>query len=95
MKEKVEKVLTGVKHPVINLSLVDLGIIKDFNIQKGKVKVIFAFPFPNIPIKEQIIKSVRKAVEKVGLEIEIETTIMSQEEMQKFLSLEQENWKGV
>jgi len=94
-KKRVEEILAGIKHPSINLSLIDLGIIKNFDVQEDKAKVVFAFPFLNIPIKEQIIESVKIPLERVGLKVEVEITVMSQEELEKFLSLEQANWKGL
>jgi len=94
-RKKIEEILTKIKHPAINRNLVDLGIIRDFSVKGDKVKIIFAFPSPNVPIKEQIIQSVREPIEKTGLSFKAETTVMNQEELQKFLTLEKKNWKGL
>ncbi|NPA44352.1 MAG: iron-sulfur cluster assembly protein, partial [Chlorobi bacterium] len=49
-KREVLKGLENVMHPAINFSLIDLGIIKDINIEDENAKVIFAVPFKNNPI---------------------------------------------
>jgi len=49
-KEDVLKSLENVMHPAINFSLVKLGIVKDIIIENDNAKVIFALPFANIPI---------------------------------------------
>jgi len=53
-----------------------------------------AFPFPNIPIKDHLINSVRQPIEKLGLEVEMRVTVMSQEERERFLAMEERAWKG-
>jgi metal-sulfur cluster biosynthetic enzyme len=93
-EEDVHNVLAWVNHPMIDRSLLDLGIIKHIAVEQRKVKVTLAFPFPNIPIKDHIIHSVREPIQKLGAEIELKLSIMNHEELQKFLAMEQEAWKG-
>ena len=94
LEEDVRKILVDVKHPAIDRTLLDLGIIKSTTVKNNNVEILLAFPFPNIPIGEQIINSVREPLSKQGLEVKIETTVMNKEELQKFLAMEQESWKG-
>jgi ATP-binding protein involved in chromosome partitioning len=93
-EEDVRNVLARVKHPMIDRSLLELGIIKHMAAEQRKVKVTLAFPFPNIPIEDHIIYSVREPLQKLGAEIEVKLTVMNHEELQKFLAMEQEAWKG-
>ena len=93
-EENIRKAIAGVKHPAINYSLLELGIIKTIDIENGEATIILAFPFPNIPIKEDLINSVRKPIENLGVEVEMKETVMNQEELQKFLAMEQDAWKG-
>jgi metal-sulfur cluster biosynthetic enzyme len=93
-EEDVRKVLARVNHPMIDRSLLELGVIKHIAVEQRKVKVTLAFPFPNIPIKDDIIQSVREPVQKLGAEIEVKLTVMNHEELQKFLAMEQDAWKG-
>jgi len=38
---------------------------------------------------------VKLSVEKLGVEVKMETTVMNQEEVNKFLAMEQSGWKGM
>jgi len=93
-EQDVREVLARVKHPMIDRSLLDLGIIKDIRIESDKIEITLAFPFPNIPIEDHLIDSVREPITKLGAEVELRLTVMNQEELQKFLTMEQEAWKG-
>ena len=93
-EEDVRKVLARVNHPMIDRSLLELGVIKHIAVEQRKVKVTLAFPFPIIPIKDHIIQSVREPLQKLGAEIEVKLTVMNHDELQKFLAMEQDAWKG-
>ncbi|MCD6574675.1 DUF59 domain-containing protein [Candidatus Aerophobetes bacterium] len=94
LEEKVNKVIAQIRHPTIARTLTDLGIVKNVMVNGKKVTVTLAFPFPNIPIKDYLIGSVKEPVEKLGAEVDVKVTVMSQEEIQKFLIMEQESWEG-
>ncbi len=88
------KIVSQVMHPAVDRNLVDLGIVKDIEVENDNATVIFAFPFPNIPIANQLISSVQFPLEKLGLSVEYKITTMNQEEVQAFLAMEQAAWKG-
>ncbi len=90
----IRQTIEQAKHPAIDHSLVDLGIVKDVVIAEQKVMLTFAFPFAGIPIKEQLIDSVRLPLQNLGAEVEVEDIVMGEEELQKFLAMEQDAWKG-
>ncbi len=92
-EEEVLNKLAEVKHPFIDCTLKELGIIKNIMVNSSNVIVNFALPFPNIPIKDNLINSTKKALEELGAKLEVKITIMTQEELQKFLDLEKKNWK--
>jgi len=94
-EDDIRQAIEQVKHPAIDRTLVELGIVKDKTFEGNKVILTFAFPFPNVPIKDYLINSVKRPLEELGLEVEVNTTIMNQEERQRFLALEQESWKGL
>ena len=87
--------LSKVEHPAISYSLVKLGIVTDVELNSNKVSVVFAFPFPNIPIAETLINSIAKPVESLGLEFNYIVRTMNEEEKNRFLQLEAEAWKGL
>ena len=92
--KKIKKILNSVKHPAINSTLYDLGILKDINLKDGKAVITLAFPHPSIPIKDLLIGLVKNPLVDLGLAVDVETIVMNEEELQKFLALEQENWRG-
>lgn len=93
IKEVVDA-LQNVEHPAISLSLIDLGILTDIELINQDVVVVFAFPFPNIPIADQLIQSVKDAVESLGLTLKFDIRTMTIEERERFLTLEASAWKG-
>ena len=92
-EEKVRNAVAQVKHPAIDRTLMELGILKDITVEGDTVFVTLAFPFPGIPIRELLIESVRKPVEELGAKVEVKTTVMTAEELQAFLAMEQEAWR--
>ena len=94
-EEEIRKVISQVMHPAIDCALVDLGIVKDLAVEGNKVKVTFAFPSLNIPIKDYIVGSVREPIEKLNVKVEVKLTVMNQEELQEFTNLERKHWKGL
>ncbi len=90
----LRQVIDQVEHPAIARTLVDLGIVRDIVIEGAKVDVTFALPFPNIPIKDQLINSIALPLRDLGAEVDVKTTVMSEPEVQSFLAMEQKAWKG-
>ena len=83
-----------VKHPAINRTLRELGIVKDISIKDNKVLITMALPFPNIPIIDQLVSSIKEPIEKLGVEVEVKQTVMNHEELQTFLKMEADGWTG-
>lgn len=82
--------LEKVKHPTINYSLIELGIIADVRLIENKVFVVFAFPFPNIPIADEIIQSVKYRVRSLSFSFSYKIKIMNEVEKVRFLKFEGE-----
>jgi len=93
-EQKVRQTLSEVRHPAIDHTLIDLGILKDITVRDDKVELTLAFPFLEIPIKDYLINSVSEPIKKLGAEVVVKITVMSQEELEKFLAMEQDAWKG-
>ena len=92
-EHEIRKVIKQIKHSAIDRTLVELGIIKKFKINKDNVSVTLAFPFENIPIKDYLIMSVKVPLEKLHLIVEVKTTVMSKKETERFLVMEEKYWK--
>ena len=92
-EEDVHNKLEEVKHPFIDCTLTELGIVKNLMVNDNNVVATIALPFPNIPIKDKLISDVKTALETLGAKVETKITTMTQEELQNFLVLEKKNWK--
>ncbi len=94
-KEMALEAIQDVMHPAINFSLLDLGIVKHVSTEGNIVYVTFAFPFPNIPIADTLIRSIAEPLEKMGAEVRADMVLMTEAEKQRFLQMEQEAWTGM
>ncbi len=94
MKE-VLNVISGVKHPAIDHSLVDLGIVRDIEVYNKTVLLKFVFPFPNIPIADTLINSIEVPLSKIGYSLLPEVILMNEQEKARFIQMETEAWKGL
>ena len=88
------QVITKVPHPYINYSLTELGIVTDIDLEDNLVTLVFAFPFPEIPIRDELVNSVEKVVKDLGFELEFTERVMTNAEKNDFLALEKQGWKG-
>ena len=94
LKKEIMEKIEAVKHPMINESLRDLGIIKNTKVRGSKVEITLALPFAEIPIKQGIISSVKKPLDNITDKIKIMVTTMNEAERQKFFDMEKKSWKG-
>ncbi len=93
-KEEVLELISGVMHPAINYSLRDLEIVRDLNVNENSVEVIFAFPFPGIPIADALVNSISKPIVTEGMGFKYKIDIMNTEEKDKFMKMEMAGWVG-
>ncbi len=93
-KEEVLELISGVMHPAINYSLHDLGIVKDLNVNENNVEVIFAFPFPGIPIADAVVNLISQPIVAEGFEFKYKIELMSTEEKDNFMEMETAGWIG-
>lgn len=93
--KKAIEIIEGVEHPAINHSLYDLGIIKSYKINEKNIQIVMALPALNIPILSMLIQSIEQPLAALNAHVNIEKVVMTQENMQKFLAMEQSAWKGM
>lgn len=89
----VNDVITYIFHPMIDYPLTELGLIREYKQDGRHIHVIFAFPFPNIPIKTQLISSVEKPLKMMGYTMDYEIELMTEPEKMHFMELEKKGWK--
>jgi Mrp family chromosome partitioning ATPase len=88
-EKQVIDVLRKVMHPEIEQrDLVGLDMIRDVSVKDGKVTLTLVLPFKEIPIKDDLVGSVREAVTSLDadLEIEVKFAEMSQQERAAFMT---------
>ena len=94
-KEDVINAISNVQHPAIAYSLYKLGIVKDIDVTENTAVITFAFPFPNIPIADQLINSIAQPIKALGLNFQHLVMMMTEEEKSTFMKMEAEAWKGL
>jgi ATP-binding protein involved in chromosome partitioning len=95
-EEAIIQAIQRVEHPAINCSLVDLGMVQDIQTSEDVVSLKLVLPFLGIPIavRGYMAHSLQQAVAGFDAELEIQVTEMTPAERQRFLMLEQQNWKA-
>ncbi len=93
-KENLIDAIAQVGHPSINASLVELGIIQNISLDGKAVHLTYVFPFPEIPIADQLIAAVKGPLNAMGYSFTYDTRIMTEAEKEKFLEMEAKGWKG-
>ena len=88
--EKIRDLLNKLKHPEINNSLVELGMIGEIKKDGKKVIVELKLPMLDIPIKEILINSIKSELK--DFEVDVTISLMSDAERTKFLELAHKNW---
>ena len=93
-KQEIHQAVAKVRHPEIDHTLVELGMIKDIAMEADRVILTMAVPFLGIPIKDYLVHSLQEAVTKLGVEIEVKVTEMNQEERHAFMAMARAGWIG-
>jgi len=93
--EDVRQAIAKVMHPAIDRSLMDLGMIRDIILAESTASLTLVIPFPGIPILSFLEKSLKESVSPMGIDLEVNIAQMNQEEVQRFLDMEKEAWKGL
>ena len=90
----VADVITKIEHPFISYSLADLGMVTDIDLIENVVEVTFVFPFPDIPIANDLISSIEEPMRKMGFDFKYSIRTMDADEKANFMKMEQEGWQG-
>jgi Mrp family chromosome partitioning ATPase len=87
--KKILEALGQIEHPEMKgRSLVQLGMIRDVRVEGGVAAITLALPFKEIPIKDQLMSSVREAVSGLDedLQVRVDAAEMSQQERAAFMA---------
>jgi hypothetical protein len=96
--QNIIEVLEKVEHPAIAATLLDLGMLCDHEVAiDGQVSLTLVLPFPSVPtnVRDHLISSLALAAISAGGELaKVDLALMGEDEVQTFLAIEQENWRG-
>ena len=91
----INQALSKIMHPEITYSLVDLGMLTNVICKQNKVNLTLKFPFPQVPVKDFLIQSIKETLagldETIQVKIDIEQ--MSQKELDNFMKMAKKGWK--
>ncbi len=84
-REEIQKALGNVIDPEIGVSITQLGMVKDVQVAGEHVKVLIALTVQGCPLAHTIQADITKELTKIdGIKtVEVETTSMSKEELEK------------
>lgn len=80
--KEIKNILKNAMHPELNISLIDLAMIRDVTVKDTKVIVTLTIPFLHVPIKDDLIKIVKDTIKKEK-DIEIEVIVKEMDENEK------------
>ena len=95
--QDIRQAISNVKHPAINSSLIELGMVKDIILKDKNVTLTFLVPFIGVPerIKNRLIDSLRQPISNMGFTVAVNIETMNEEEREPFLAMEERNWNGL
>jgi Mrp family chromosome partitioning ATPase len=87
-KEQVLESLRNVMHPELEQSLVGLRMVGEIDVGDNEVVVSLAVPFKEVPIKDELVKSVEAAVHGLAASVDVRVKLveMSQTERAAFMA---------
>ncbi len=74
MKKLIEEKLKEVIDPEIGFDVISLGLIYNIEVKNKKAKITMTLTSPFCPYGSMLIEMVKRKVEELGLEVEIELT---------------------
>jgi len=87
----LKDILENMKHPFMDYLLIDLGILKNVEAEGDKILVNVAWPSAENAIKPFIISLITGSLKKLDREIEINESIMNDEEKKFYKELEEKD----
>ena len=91
----LKEILEEMKHPFINYSLIDLGILKNVEAAGDKILVNIAWPSADSAIKPFIISLVSGSLKKLNRKIEINESLMNEEDRKFYMKLKVKSEKEI
>lgn len=90
--DEIRKALRELKHPEINMDLVELGMIGKIKEKDNKVLIELKLPFRKIPIKRTLIEQIQEKLS--DHDVEVKPCLMRKDDKAEFMILAQKHWKN-
>jgi len=92
--QQVVQAIEQVRHPEINNTLVELGMVQGVEVDQDRVSLRLMLPILGIPavVRDTMIQSLQQAASAQGASLEVSLGEMTPAERQRFFALEQQNW---
>ena len=87
--------ISKTRHPEIDYSPVDLGMINEVHVNHETVRVVLNLPFPEVPIKGHLVQIVKDAIagKDEAAEVEVSFATMNEAERKEFRKKARDKWK--
>lgn len=95
--EKIRLELASIRHPEINASFEELGMIADVRVKKSTAVVTLKLPFKEVPIRDLLVKKVKDAIKRIdeNLKVMMNFEEMNEKERKNFFGIARERWTGL
>jgi len=70
-EEEIRLVLDHLTEPLSGLSFCQAGLVKEISIEDSKIKIVFQYPSPDYPYKEEVKRRAEEEIRELGLFSEI------------------------
>jgi ATP-binding protein involved in chromosome partitioning len=88
--ENIKMLLNKIKHPEINNTLIELGMLGNIEKKGKKIIVELKIPMLEIPIRELLTNLIKDSLK--DFEVDTEFSVMDDEERTNFFRLANQNW---
>ena len=92
--EEIKDNLAALRHPEIDATLEELGMIQDVKKEQGKIRLTLKLPFLYVPIRGMLEEMIEGVLKPGGTEYEIEVAEMDEAERNNFMRVSQSRWIG-
>lgn len=95
--ETIENAIEDVRHPEVDATLVDLGMVDDIAIEDSEAIIDVAIPMTGIPdaIKQMLAQRLAAPLESLDVDLSVQFVLMDQETRERFFEMEEDNWSGL
>ena len=95
--EKIRLELASIRHPEINASFEELGMIADVRVKKSTAVVTLKLPFKEVPIRDLLVKKVKDAIKRIdeNLKVMMNFEEMNEKEKRNFFGIARKRWTGL